>query len=84
MSLSSYVAANPSARGRACWACGIPQRAEIDAARRAGSASVTQMVGYLRAAGHAAASRGKLESHFEGGHHVQAPAPATRAKRTSR
>lgn len=37
LSLSAYAVQNPAKRGGlACWACSIPERAEIDEARRGG------------------------------------------------
>jgi hypothetical protein len=58
--------------GRVCWACGIPESAEINAARKAGGVSVPAMCKWLiskKGYTKDQATKAKLNYHFERDHH---------------
>lgn len=72
LSLSDYAKANPvKPPGFRCWACTIPERAEIDQARRDGMAVTVIREWLIREKGYAedVASRPKLDRHFSTNRH---------------
>lgn len=48
--------------------CALAERAELDAAKNAGTASITQMLGWLAGNG-VEMTRGRLNNHFQSRHH---------------
>lgn len=74
--LASFAKEAPTERGVRCWVCFIPEAAEINAAKRERTATVTQMVGWLVAdKGYATeeARRPRLTNHFQARHHERWP-----------
>jgi hypothetical protein len=77
-SLESFVAALPVERK--CWVCNVPEREEIDAAKRRGpyvndkgelvKVTVPKTVAWLKARGHTDATPARINFHFQARHHA--------------
>lgn len=68
-SLATFAAAAPKRPVR-CSVCLLPQRIEIDEAKRSGSATVPQMIAWLAGEHRVEITRSKLDAHFQSRHHV--------------
>lgn len=72
MDLTEFAESRPTKQGRPCWTCSLPERAEIDAAKRDRTVSVPQIIDWLvevKGYDPAEARRSRLENHFQSGHH---------------
>lgn len=75
--LASFAKESPAPiKGVRCWACHLPEAAELNAAKRDGTATVTQMVSWLiedKGYSEDEARRPRLTNHFQGKHHERWP-----------
>jgi hypothetical protein len=74
--LASFAKENPTMVGTECWACHIPEAAELNRCKRDRIATVTHMVTWLiaeRGYSEEEARRPRLTNHFQAKHHERWP-----------
>lgn len=70
-SLLEFAKANPGTRGRTCWLCLIPERAEVEKGHLDG-VLVPVIIRWLKGRGYtdADATRNRIHYHFGNDHHI--------------
>lgn len=75
--LATFASEAPQpVRGVRCWACYLPEAAELNAAKRNNTATLPQMVAWLvedRGYDPEEARRPRLTNHFQAQHHQRWP-----------